>query len=477
MNIQRFTAATSREALSKARMAFGDDTLIISNRPTASGVEVLAAAEASLAEFDQPDEPVHSAPIAVKKKQALAPQAASRPSTQALVEEDADRLSMSTLSFQDYVRERMLKRRHEADQNQASASTKTTGARPANGHFSVPMDSPPQQQARSIAPVASSPDATQRRVTADIADELHALKTLIEDRFNTLTWLGKSSQNPTQSSLMLQLIRSGFSPHLVRAVLEKMPEGTDATASMQWITDVLERNLKTDAQALPLQEEGGIYALVGATGVGKTSTTAKLAGLCARMHGSASVGLITLDNYRIGAHEQLRSYGRMLGVVAHLAHDRSALQDLLGLLSSKKMILIDTTGISPRDPKKREMLDLLTLPGVQRLLVLNAVSHGDSIDEVISVFRTTGGQQAVLSKVDEAVKLAPALDAVIRHQLQLRGVTTGQKMPDDWERADAAKLVKLALRSSVKSAFDPQISDLGFFFSQASGRHQGGLHA
>jgi flagellar biosynthesis protein FlhF len=155
----------------------------------------------------------------------------------------------------------------------------------------------------------------------------------------------------------------------------------------------------------------------------------------------------------------------MLGVVAHLAHDRAALQDLLGLLSGKRMILIDTTGVAPRDPRKRDMLDVLDLPGVRRLLVLNAGGHGDTNDDVMSSFHTAGTQYAVLSKVDEAVKLGPVLDSVIRHQLTLRGVTNGQRVPEDWEAADATKLVRESMRSAAKSAFDPKPADLSFFFS------------
>jgi flagellar biosynthesis protein FlhF len=218
--------------------------------------------------------------------------------------------------------------------------------------------------------------------------------------------------------------------------------------------------------------EGGIYALVGSTGVGKTTTAAKLAGLCAQAHGPGSVGLITLDTYRIGAHEQLRSYGRMMGIVAHLAYDREALQDLLGLLSNKKLVLIDTSGAAPRDPRIRDMQKVLNLPDVQRLLVLNAGGHGDTLDTSVSAFRSSGVQQAILSKLDEAAKLGPVLDAAIRHQLVLRGVTTGQKVPEDWEAANAAKLVRLSMRAAPgKSAFDPQASDLGFFFSQAIAPH------
>ncbi|RDD91872.1 flagellar biosynthesis protein FlhF, partial [Acidovorax sp. BoFeN1] len=300
-----------------------------------------------------------------------------------------------------------------------------------------------------------------------LMNELHSMKELIEDRFNTLSWLGQARQNPIQSNLMLKMIRAGYSPALARAILERMPEEMSAAESVRWLMEVLERNLKTDMHAPPLYEEGGIFALVGSTGVGKTTTTAKLAAHCARIHGPGSVGLITLDTYRVGAHEQLRTYGRMLGIVAHLAHDRAALQDLLGLLSGKKMVLIDTTGVAPRDPRKRDMLDVLDLPNVNRLLVLNAGCHGDTLDDVLTAFKTSGSQQAILSKVDEAVKLGPAMDALIRHQMVLRGITNGQRVPEDWDTADAHQLISTSMRAPTKSAFDPKATDLNFFFSHS----------
>jgi flagellar biosynthesis protein FlhF len=298
-----------------------------------------------------------------------------------------------------------------------------------------------------------------------VMHELQAMKDLIEDRFNTLSWLGQARQNPIQSNLMLKMIRAGYSPALARTILERLPEELGAAESVRWLMEVLERNVKTDANTQPLYEQGGTYALVGSTGVGKTTTTAKLAALCARIHGPASVGLITLDTYRVGAHEQLRSYGRMLGIVAHLAHDQAALQDLLGLLSSKKMVLIDTTGVAPRDPRRRDMLEVLDLPEVQRLLVLNAGSHGDTLEDTLMAFKSPGVQQAILTKVDEAVKLGPSMDALIRHQLLLRGVTNGQRVPEDWEAADAHALVATSMRSPARSAFDPKSTELNFFFS------------
>jgi flagellar biosynthesis protein FlhF len=476
MNIQRFTAPTAREALAKARLAFGDGTLILSNRQTPQGVEVMAASEDSLATLDQVAAP---AP-APRMKPAPAPSpAALRAAAQAPVEEDAAQLAMSTLSFQDYVRERMLQRRAEA-REQAKA------AAPRPAYEIIPPDpesAPPARKAVPIAvpqPVAPAPApaaAAPAAVSQGLVNELSAMKEMIEERFSTLAWLGQTKQSPVRANLTLKLIRSGYSPALARALLSMMPDDASPAEAVQWLMGILTRNIKTDAGSAALKDEGGVFALVGTTGVGKTTTAAKLAALCARTHGAGSVGLITLDSYRIGAHEQLRAYGRMLGVVAHMAHDRAALQDLLGLLSNRKMVIIDTTGVAPRDPRKRDILDVLDLPQIKRLLVLNAASHGDTQDEAVANF---GARQAVLTKIDEAVKIGPALDTVIRNHLVLRGVSSGQRVPEDWERADAAQLVRLSMRSAGKSAHDPQMDELGLYFAQAgttSAHAQGRLHA
>jgi flagellar biosynthesis protein FlhF len=477
MNIQRFTAPTSREALAKARMAFGEGTLILSNRPTEHGVEVVATAEDALDALDQDQSNGSNHAFAGQRQPQGAPPSYKDVATQ--VEEDTAQLSMSTLSFQDYVRERMARRRQENEpklqqmprelpsEPRPAAPVRERATIQSAPAISAPL-AKPALPARKTPVAAAQAPAPAPAVPQGIARELHAMKEMIEDRFNTLNWLGQARQDPIQSNLMLKLIRAGYSPMLSRTILERMPETTDAQQAQQWVMDVLERNLRTDANTPALPEEGGVFALIGATGVGKTTTAAKLAGLCARMHGPASVGLITLDTYRVGAQEQLRAFGKMLGVVAHLAHDQAALQDLLGLLSNKKMVLIDTTGLAPRDPRKREMMDLLNLPNIKRLLVLNASSHGDTLEDTVTNFKSPAGQQVILSKIDEAVKLGPALDAVIRHQLTLRGVTTGQRVPEDWEAANAAKLIHASMRAGNASAYDPKASDLGFIFSHSS---------
>lgn len=549
MNIKRFYAPTSREALAKARMAFGAGTLILSNRNTPDGVEVMATAEDTLehskaaasstplqqaierrsaeettglrlqvqAKLIQAQTQPRTTQPALQAAQA-APSRASQATSSAIaqaisqaaslsadgaepaglrqsVQEDTEQLAMSTLSFQDYVRERMLRRRHEAGVDEplpSFAQRRSLGDALREAPAAAPTAAQQPfkaQPAPSVArhnPLRASAEAPLRETLRSepaptmasqaLRDELQSVRDLIEERFNTLTWLGQTRQNPIHANLTHKLIRAGYSPVLARALVEHMPQDLSAGDAVRWLMQVLERNLRTDADEAPLYEQGGVFALVGSTGVGKTTTTAKLAALCAAKYGAASVGLITLDTYRVGAHDQLRSYGRMLGVVAHLAHDRAALQDLLGLLANKQLVLIDTTGVAPRDPRKDEILDLLDLPGIQKLLAVNAAGQGDALDDVMQAFKARGSSQAILTKVDEAVKLGPSVDTLIRHQMQLRGVTNGQRVPEDWERADAQQLVSASMRAATRSAFDPKALDLDFFFTPSSPSTEGEIH-
>ena len=483
MNIQRFTAQTSREAMAKARRAFGDGAVILSTRSTEEGFEVMAAAEESLAALPQTMSQSMPEPA---PRQSLAARA------QDSVERDTEALAMSTLSFQEYVRERMLRKRKEAAAPAPVAPAAPTSPRPA-----APIQLREERAPVAPAPVAAHamglsqtmpPIRTRSPIEASWEDsappepgmggprdnamavELSALKDMIEERFNTLAWLGSSKQNPIQSNLMLKLIRSGYSPSMARAVLEKVPADASVPDAVRWVMDVITRNLKVPGPGGSLSEEGGVIALIGATGVGKTTTAAKLAAQCVRQHGAASVGLVTLDSYRVAGYEQLRTYGRMLGVVAHLAHDRSALGDLLNLLANKRMVIIDTAGLGQRDQRIQDMLDVLDMPKVKKTLVLNAGAHGDTIDDVLTSFKARSLHGVVLSKVDEAVKLGPAIDSLIRHQVVLRGVANGQRVPEDWQSPDAAAMVRISMGSQTKSAFDPVASDMGFYFSQASVR-------
>jgi flagellar biosynthesis protein FlhF len=494
MNIQRFIAPTSREAMARARRQIGDSAVILSTRQTADGFEVMAAAEESLASIAQAAQPGLSAAapaVPAARKEVFA-------NTQTSVANDTEAMAMSTLSFQDYVRERMLRKRRES-LGGAAAEPEAPAAKGAP-QPALRMADPepivvPVQRYNEPAQVATpraQPIRTRDSGFADsqpptrfatqddqrMAVELNALKDMIEERFNTLAWLGSSKNNPIQSSLMHKLIRAGYSPAMARALLERLPAEAGAGEALRWLMDAITRNLRVAGSGTGLADEGGVVALVGATGVGKTTTAAKLAAQCVKQYGAGSVGLVTLDSYRVSGYEQLRAFGRMLGVVAHLAHDRAALKDMLGLLAGKRLVIIDTAGLGQRDQRVQDMLDVLEMPTLKKVLVLNAGSQGDTIDETLSAFKADKLHGVVLSKVDEAVKLGPAIDALVRHHVTLRGVANGQRVPEDWQQPDAGALVKMSMGSANKSAFDPANTDMGFYFAQSGGRNAnlGGLH-
>lgn len=493
MNIQRFLAPTSREAMSKVRRSLGDSAVILSSRNTAEGFEVMAAAEESLASLTGAARGLPQP--AAQPVAPAAPQARSAAPVSQSVESDTEALAMSTLSFQDYVRERMLRKRREelgtaaAPVAEAARPVEPVAPRPVVQPAPVVRQEPAIPVQRFNAPtapitMAPAPQPIRTREEAAwahseparfpkddnnrMAVELSALREMIEERFNTLAWIGSSRQNPIQSQLMHKLIRAGYSPTMARAVLERVPTEAGPAEAVRWVMDVLTRNLKVAAPGAGLVEEGGVVALIGATGVGKTTTAAKMAAQCVKQYGANSVGLITLDTYRVSGYEQLRTYGRMLGVVAHLAHDRAALKDLLNLLSGKRLVIIDTAGLGQRDQRIQDMLDVLDQPGIKKVMVLNAGAHGDTLDEVMASFKVGGLHGVVMSKVDEAAKLGPVIDALIRHQAVLRGVANGQRVPEDWQNPEAAALVRLSMGAQTKAAHDPVADDLGYYFAQAN---------
>jgi flagellar biosynthesis protein FlhF len=281
-----------------------------------------------------------------------------------------------------------------------------------------------------------------------------------------LAFMEKLQRNPRQAELSQRLLDSGLSPALIRKLVASLP--ADVADEMAWAASVLERNVVTDEHELPLEDQGGVFALIGSTGVGKTTSTAKIAAAFATKHGAGNLGLITLDAYRVAAHEQLRTYGRILGVPVHTAHDRASLEDLLELLSAKKLVLIDTAGMAQRDTRTRELLDMLQHRAIQKLLVVNAAAQGETVEDVMTAYGAASCRGIVISKLDEAVKLGPALDAVIRHKAKVVGVANGQRVPEDWHRLSAQALVQRALRGGGGSSWRLDAGEVNLIFA---GRH------
>ncbi len=491
MNVKRFTGRTSRDALNLVRQAFGDDAVVLSTQPCAEGIEVLAMAAQAGDGEERLARPIRgldaSGPnLGRRAADRVEPVFDASPAT---VIDDVARLEMSTLSFQDYVRQRMQKKRDQDAVAEGASAPLAAAARPSApgaqalrerslsgatlpggrravppSHRGVPVLRDEIQLLREQPPFdePSAPRrderAPTRREDSAMLGELRAMRGLIEDRFGALAFMDKLQRQPRHALLTQKLLDCGFSPMLARRLVEGLP--VDSPDDLAWVAGVLERNLATAEHDTALEDASGVFALVGATGVGKTTSTAKIAAAFATRHGAAHLGLITLDAYRMGAHEQLRSYGRILGVPVHTAHDRASLDDLLDLLSAKRLVLIDTAGMAQRDNRTRELLDMLSHTSVRRLLVLNAAAQAETTEDVLQAYRAAQCTGVVLSKLDEAVKLAPVLDALLRHKLKVLAVANGQRVPEDWHRLSANALVHRALRGVASSAWKLDGGDL-----------------
>jgi len=506
MNVKRFTAKNSRDALALVRQALGDDAVVLSTRPGADGVEVLAmapegmqqiehaAASAQLVRAPRAEGAVPAARGARapapsfqqraarerKEPQTDAPRVEPRTTApaDANVERDVQTLGMSTLTFQDYVRERMLKRREQelgrdtepAARTAAARDDRAAAPRRVDPEFTAPAPRREvpvlREELRVAEPDPIRLDQAAQRERTEMLGELRSMKSLIEERFGMLAFMEKLQRNPRQAELSQRLLDSGLSPALTRKLVASLP--ADAADEMAWAAGVLERNLVTDEGEPALEDQGGVFALIGSTGVGKTTSTAKIAAAFATRHGAANLGLITLDAYRVAAHEQLRTYGRILGVPVHTAHDRASLEDLLDLLSAKKMVLIDTAGMAQRDSRTRELMEMLQHRSIQKLLVVNAAAQGETVEDVMVAYGAASCRGVIISKLDEAVKLGPALDAVIRHKAKVVGVANGQRVPEDWHRLSAQALVQRALRGGGGSSWRLDATEVNLLFA---GRH------
>ncbi len=286
----------------------------------------------------------------------------------------------------------------------------------------------------------------------DVLAELRAISGRITEQLGQMAWRESVAARPARAALARSLAQAGFGETLARQVSQGLPDDFGAAQTQAWLRAVLARNLCCAGEDADLVARGGAYALVGPAGVGETTTIAKLAARCVVKHGARSLGLVTMDSYRIGAFDQLRIYGRILGVPVHAANDEAELGAALGSLAGKHLVLIDTVGIGQRDARMREQLACLAQPSVKQMLVLSAAGQPEALEEAAAAFRSDGLAGAVLTKIDEAVKLGGALDVLIRHRLSLMGVANGQRVPEDLHAANAGYLVERALRAAKNGA-------------------------
>jgi flagellar biosynthesis protein FlhF len=283
-------------------------------------------------------------------------------------------------------------------------------------------------------------------------EEIRSLRRIVEQQLAGFAWGESARAEPVKTEVLRQMLDAGFSPQLARDLLADLPRDLEAGAALAWVRSGAERGLLTIGNETDIVDQGGIYALVGPTGVGKTTTTAKLAARCVLRHGARKLALVTTDGYRIGAHEQLRIYGRILGVSVHLARDAKDLRATLRDLQHTHMVLIDTMGMSQRDQMVSEQVAMFRDSGVRSLLLLPATGRGDTLDDVVRSYSRLELAGCILTKVDEAASLAASVDVIIRQCLRLYYVSNGQRVPEDLHLPNRQYLLHRAFKDRSESA-------------------------
>ncbi|RIX41200.1 MAG: flagellar biosynthesis protein FlhF [Rhodocyclales bacterium GT-UBC] len=453
MNVRKFIAASARDALRKVKETLGNDAIILSNRGIPGGVEIMAVAARDMAMI-LPTQVADSAPV--ERRPVL-----SEP-------EDDYRVMLSSARAQaaQGTAQRPLAQsspavvRQPATSSPSRASGAVNAGIPRTGSLRN-ADSgrqlPPAQSA-SPSTVASSqaqpqrpPQPPARKPEAEVVpmavmDEIRSLRKIVEQHLAGFAWGEASRSEPVKTEVLRQMLDSGFSPQFSRDLLADLPHEMDASQAMAWVKGAADRSLFTIGNEGDIVDRGGVYALVGPTGVGKTTTTAKLAARCVLRHGPSKVALVTTDGYRIGAHEQLRIYGRILGVSVYLVKDAVELRQTLKELQHKHMVLIDTMGMSQRDKLVPELTDMLAGCDVQRLLLLSSTSRGDTLDDVVRAYEGDNLAGCILTKIDEAASLATPLDVIMRHGLKLHYVSNGQRVPEDLHLPNRGYLLHRAFK-------------------------------
>ena len=410
MNVRKFIAATARDALRKVKDMLGPDAIILSNRAIPGGVEIMAVAARDMAMI-VPSPAREEAP---RIEDYVVNLSAGNPGRAQPIPPAAVRPSIPPLAAP------------------APRQTPPLAPRP------VPRVDRPQPHA--------APKVQAEVVPAEVMDEIRSLRRIVEQHLAGFAWGESARAEPVKTEVLRQMLDAGFSPQFSRELLAELPRDLDARQAMAWVKGGADRSLLTIAAENDIVDRGGIYALVGPTGVGKTTTTAKLAARCVLRHGASKVALITTDGYRIGAHEQLRIYGRILGVSVHLVKDAADLQQTLQDLQHKHMVLVDTMGMSQRDHLVSEQVAMFGASNVRRLLLLSATVRGDTLDDVVRAYNGPDLAGCILTKVDEAASLATSLDVIMRHGLRLYYVSNGQRVPEDLHLPNRAYLMHRALK-------------------------------
>jgi flagellar biosynthesis protein FlhF len=411
MKIKRYMAASMRAALAQVRAEQGPDAVILSSRRVEEGMEVIAAVDYDEALFVGAS--VKRAPAAYTEVPEPLPMAPPQP----VIVVPAARSTPS------------------------------------------PMPSKPMLPAGLAAAAGARP--------ADVADpgflnmqrELRELREMLQSELAHMSWNDKRLREPVQARVLEALTAMDIAPDIAMALAKLAPRQTTLKNPSHLPLALLVRHLPVVDKLSPVS--AGVIAVVGPTGAGKTTTIAKLAARWSMQHGSQDLALVSTDGYRIGAREQLMTYARILGAPMHAANSGKDLARILERLKSKKLVLIDTAGMGPRDVRLTEQLAALHL-GASRarvLLALPAQGEGHALEEIVRSFAKVSPAACILTKVDEAASLGAVISTTLRHKLPIAYLCNGQRVPEDLHAAHERRvwLVRSALK--LKEDAPPRVSD------------------
>lgn len=332
----------------------------------------------------------------------------------------------------------------ETPRKQQSARPASSFSRRSTGGAGKVTAEPPEQ------PVSG--DALEA-----MREEMQNLRRWLQAELSTMSWYDLGQRSPYAQELLQRLGRLGLSPDIARKLSERVEGAEDLEQAWRKSLFFLAREVRIHEDEI--LQRGGIVALVGPTGVGKTTTIAKMAARYALRHGHRNVALISTDNFRIGARDQLHTYGRILNVPVRTANDPESMQDAIDSLSDRRLILIDTAGMGADNERFAEQVETLNAvgKGLTTLLTLSATTESAALDKAIRLFSVTRPDACLLTKLDEAASLGALLSAVVHAELPVAYLADGQRVPEDLQIARAQPLVQRA--AELLDEFSPQYDE------------------
>lgn len=469
MNLKRFFAKDMRTALAEIKEELGSDAIIMSSKKVSGGIEIVAAVDYKVEDSDS---------LLASKNSSN--DVENKSSDEGLSEDNVS-ISSFTQKLAQKVKNTVKKPADEKEKQEKFAdSLAALLARQEKQSTPRPTKEPEKSAPTSLGSRGvfknyaandknsgkADTNKTENRQNSVISDakfndlskEVEAIRKLLQFQLAGLMNDQRNRDEPIKAMITRLMVSGGFSDNIASKLANKISDESSFNTAWQEMARILENNITVGTDSI--MKNGGAVALIGPTGVGKTTTLAKLAARFALKYGSDQVALISTDHYRIGAQEQLQTYGRIMGCVVKVVEDISTLADVLYSLRHKSLVLIDTAGFGQRDVRLEQELSELEKNAkvkLQHYLVLSGTSQRRVLEDAYSRFSPVGIDGLILTKLDESLALGDIADLCISKDLPLSYITTGQRVPEDIEVANSALFVQ-RLMSQLESD-EPSLSN------------------